>query len=305
MPGQPVEREIAGGQSHTYQISLTAGQFMRVVVEQKGIDLTLALAAPQGEGGKPIAEANLTRVDLESLSYEATVSGDYRFTIRALGAPTLKGTYQARLERREAATTQDRQRITAERLLGEGYPLYQRGQAQPATEKFEQALPLWREVGDQYWEAYTLTYLGYAGINLSRFEKAIDYFEQARAISRGLKDRGGEGNALNGLGGASRNLGRAEKAIEYFEQSVEIRRETGNRYGEASTLSNLGLAYGDLSRYEKAIERYERALQISREVKDRSLEGRILNGLGLAAAALSRYEKAIEYYEQALVTSRK
>ena len=184
VPGKPVEREIAGGQSHTYQISLTSGQFVRVVVEQKGIDLTLALAAPQREAAKPVAEANLTRVDLESLSYEATVSGDYRFTIRALGAATLSGTYQVILERKEAATAQDRQRITAERLLGEAYPLYQRGQAQPATEKFEQALPLWREVGDQYWEAYTLTYLGNAGINLSRFERAIDYFEQARAISR-------------------------------------------------------------------------------------------------------------------------
>ena len=29
VPGQPVEREIAGSQSHTYQISLTAGQFVR------------------------------------------------------------------------------------------------------------------------------------------------------------------------------------------------------------------------------------------------------------------------------------
>lgn len=25
-PGRPVERELAGGQSHTYQIALTAGQ---------------------------------------------------------------------------------------------------------------------------------------------------------------------------------------------------------------------------------------------------------------------------------------
>ena len=303
-PGRPVEREIAGGESHTYQLTLQAGQFVRVVVEQKGIDLMIALAAPQGGAGEPVAEVNLTRVDMESLSYEATAGGDYRFTIRALGAETLKGTYQARLERKEAATARDRRRITAERLLGEGYPLYQRGQGQPATEKFEQALPLWREINDQYWEAYTLTYLGNAGINLSRFEKAIDCFEQARVISRGLKDRGGEGNALNGLGAASRNLGRAEKAVEYFEQAAEIRRETGNRYGEASTLTNLGLAYGDLSRYEKAIECYEQALRISREVKDRSLEGRILNGLGLAADSLSRYEKAVEYYEQALVTSR-
>ncbi len=210
--GTPVEREIAGGHAHTYQVKLTAGQFLRVVVEQKGIDLTLALAA-QDEAAKPVAEVNLTRVDLESLSYEATVRGNYRFTIRALGAATLIGTYQARLELKEAATTQDKKRITAERLLGEGYPLYQRGQAQPAAEKLEQALPLWREVGDQYWEAYTLTYLGNAGTNLSRFEKAIDYFEQARVISRGLKDRGGEGNALNGLGNAWRNLGRAEKRL--------------------------------------------------------------------------------------------
>ena len=303
-PGQPVEREIAGGESHSYLIRLRAGQFIRVAVDQKGIDLTLALAAPQGEAGKPVAEANLTRVDMESLSYEATVSGDYRFTIRALGATTLSGAYQARLEQKDAATAQDRQRITAERLLGEGYPLYQRGQAQPATEKFEQALPLWREIGDQYWEAYTLTYLGNAGLNLSRLEKAIDYFEQARVLSRDLKDRGSEGNALNGLGTSFRLLGQAEKAIEYLKESVAIRRETKNRYGEGSTLGNLGLAYNDLSQHEKAIECYEQALQISREVKDRALETRALNGLGIASRELSRYEKAIDYYEQALATSR-
>ncbi|HYV04538.1 MAG TPA: CHAT domain-containing protein [Blastocatellia bacterium] len=302
--GKPVERAIAGGESHTYQIRLESGQFMRVLVDQKGIDLTLAFATPQGEAGKATAEVNLNRVDLESLSYEATIGGEYRLTVRALGAETLKGTYKASLEFRQAATAQDRQRISAERLLGEGYASYQRGQAQTATEKLEQALPLWREVGDQYWEAYALTYIGYAGIILSRSEQAIEYFEQARTIYRRLKDPGGDGNALNGLGTAWRLLGRAEKAIEYYEQSVQIRRETSNRYGEGSTLSNLGLAYGDLSRHEKAIEQYERALQIAREVKDRALEGRALNGLGLASSNLGHYEKSIEYYEQALTTSR-
>lgn len=143
-PGQSVEREIAGGESHTYQITLESGQFMRVLAEQKGIDLTLALATPQGEAGKSTVEVNLNRVDLESLSFEATVSGEYRLTVSALGTETLKGTYRASLEKRQAATAQDKQRITAERLLGEGYPLYQRGQAKTATEKLEQALPVWR-----------------------------------------------------------------------------------------------------------------------------------------------------------------
>src|SRR2546421_12091728 len=48
-PGQPVERELAGGQTHTYQIKLTAGQVFRVGVEQKGIDVALTLAGPDGK----------------------------------------------------------------------------------------------------------------------------------------------------------------------------------------------------------------------------------------------------------------
>ena len=67
-PGQSLEREIVGGQTHTYQITLTAGQFMRVVVEQKGIDVTLTLAGPDG---KQSAEVNLTNTGaMESLSAE-------------------------------------------------------------------------------------------------------------------------------------------------------------------------------------------------------------------------------------------
>jgi len=56
-PGQPVEREIAGGQMHSYQIKLVAGQFMRVVVEQKSIDVSLVLV---GSDGKPLLESDLT-----------------------------------------------------------------------------------------------------------------------------------------------------------------------------------------------------------------------------------------------------
>jgi hypothetical protein len=55
--GKPVEREITGGQSHTYQITLQAGQFSRLVVDQKAIDVALTRAAP--DGGR-LMEANLT-----------------------------------------------------------------------------------------------------------------------------------------------------------------------------------------------------------------------------------------------------
>ena len=42
-PGKPVERELAGGQSHSYSIALTAGQYLHVVVDQRGIDVVVTL----------------------------------------------------------------------------------------------------------------------------------------------------------------------------------------------------------------------------------------------------------------------
>src|SRR5215813_9172465 len=48
-PGKPVERELSGGQSHSYKITMISGQYLRVVVEQRGIDVAVALVAPDGK----------------------------------------------------------------------------------------------------------------------------------------------------------------------------------------------------------------------------------------------------------------
>src|SRR5262245_13328689 len=48
-PGKPVERELSGGQSHSYKISMTSGQYLRIVVSQQGIDALVALFTPDGK----------------------------------------------------------------------------------------------------------------------------------------------------------------------------------------------------------------------------------------------------------------
>ncbi|HMB28368.1 MAG TPA: hypothetical protein VKS99_09695, partial [Blastocatellia bacterium] len=47
--GKPVERELAGGQSHSYQLSLDAGQYVKLVIEQRGIDVMAQLSGPNGK----------------------------------------------------------------------------------------------------------------------------------------------------------------------------------------------------------------------------------------------------------------
>ena len=53
--GKPIERELSSGQSHVYEITLTAGQYLNAVVEQRGI--ARCAVAPAQE---PTAQANRT-----------------------------------------------------------------------------------------------------------------------------------------------------------------------------------------------------------------------------------------------------
>ena len=54
-PDHSIERELAGGQVHAYSFALTAGQYLRISVAQKGINVVVRLAGPDG---KPITEVN-------------------------------------------------------------------------------------------------------------------------------------------------------------------------------------------------------------------------------------------------------
>ncbi|MBA3634242.1 MAG: hypothetical protein H0W58_15740 [Acidobacteria bacterium] len=40
---KPVERELKGDEAHSYTLALKAGQFLNVVVKQKGVDVVVAL----------------------------------------------------------------------------------------------------------------------------------------------------------------------------------------------------------------------------------------------------------------------
>ena len=159
VPSQPIERELSGGESHTYQITLSAGQFVRFVLDQRAINCALILTAPDG---KQLAVVNLTRIgQLESLSMEVAASGSYRLTVRGGGGAGVHGSYRLDAAVKAAATAQDRQRIAAEALAMEAAgPSSRSKPKQQVIEKLEQALPLWRELGEQSSIAWSLLNIG-------------------------------------------------------------------------------------------------------------------------------------------------
>src|SRR5262249_53427429 len=58
--GKPIERELKGGEAHTYEIALATGQYLDVVVEQKGIDVVVRVIAPDGKPLKEVDSPNGT-----------------------------------------------------------------------------------------------------------------------------------------------------------------------------------------------------------------------------------------------------
>src|SRR5262245_10974272 len=105
-PGKAIKRELAGADSHTYQIRLSAGQFVKVVVEQQGIDVVAQLSGPSGER---IAEFDGERRSQgqELAPFVAETDGAYRLTVRPKQKSAPAGGYEIRIEELRDATGDD------------------------------------------------------------------------------------------------------------------------------------------------------------------------------------------------------
>ncbi len=57
-PGAPVEREMSGARRHLYQITLEAGQCLKIIAEQRGADISLTL---NDHDGKQLASVENNR----------------------------------------------------------------------------------------------------------------------------------------------------------------------------------------------------------------------------------------------------
>src|SRR5262249_42831228 len=96
-PGKPVERELSGGQSHSYKITLVSGQYLRIEVEQRGIDVAVALFTPDG---KKIGEVDDERatVRAETILAMAEAAGAYRIEARSPEKTAKTGRYEIKIK---------------------------------------------------------------------------------------------------------------------------------------------------------------------------------------------------------------
>jgi CHAT domain-containing protein/Flp pilus assembly protein TadD len=211
------------------------------------------------------------------------------------------------LAQQPATSQQDATREAAEQAFQEGVQLYQQGTAeslQQAITKFEEALPLYRAVGDSRSEAFTLGYIGYIYDALGEKQKALEFYNQSLPLSHATGDKAGEAVTLNNIGKVYSDLGQKQKALEFYNQSLPLSRATGDKAGEAVTLNNIGRVYDALGEKQKALEFYNQSLPIFRAMGYKAGEAATLFGIGRVYDALGEKQKALEFYNQSLPLSR-
>ena len=304
--GKPIERELAGDAAHSYRIVLATNQFLHLVVEQKGIDVVVALFAPDG---KKIAEVDSPngRQGPEPVSAIAEATGNFRLEVRSLDKEAPAGRYEVETKELRAATETDKHGIAAERLFQDGKRLWEE-QTKDSLErgllKFAEALPLFHAVNDNVRESDTELYIGQIYSALGETTKAIDSYLQALPLKRALGDHTLEAVVLISIGMAYERIGEKQRALEFYLQSLPISRATGDRRGEAAAFANIAGVYDSLSEAQKALDYYAQALLLERAIGYQKGEAGTLNSIGFVYSGLGEVEKALDYYNQALPLRR-
>jgi tetratricopeptide (TPR) repeat protein len=299
--GRPIERELSGGQSHSYRITMAAGQYLHLVVDQRGIDVVVVLLAPDGEKRSEVDSPNGT-AGPEVVSAIAEAAGVYRIEVRALGEAAGAGRYEIKIEELREANAKDRYRVDAGAVFREAEQLqYGNLEAKRGSiEKYHRALELYRRADDRRGEADTLNKIGLVYWSSGEMKKALENYNEALAIRRATGDRGGEAGVLNNIGAVYQGLGETQNALENYSQALPIIRAVGDRSNEAVILNNIGDVYQSSGEMQKALESYNQSLPISREVGDRNGEANTLNNIGHLYSSLGEIQKALEKHNEAL-----
>jgi CHAT domain-containing protein/Tfp pilus assembly protein PilF len=304
-PGKPIERELSGGQSHSYKITMTSGQYLQITVSQQGIDALVALFTPDGKKMGDVDSEQGT-VGAETISAISETAGAYRIEVRSAEKAAQTGRYGIKVEELREATAEDKYRVAAESVFREAGQL-EKGTLEAkrkSIEKYHGALELYRRAGDRSKEAVTLNNIGMVHWSLGEMRKALEKYNEALPIFQTLIDRRGEASTLNKIGIVHWSLGELRKALDGFNEALQLRRAVGDRREEADALNNIGMVHWSLGEMRKALEKHNEALPLRRAVGDRNGEAITLNNIGMVHWSFGEMQKALDKYNEAMTIRR-
>src|SRR5215813_271032 len=302
----PVERELKGGETHAYRVTLKQGQFLYALVEQNGIDVVVRVFSPDGKA-VAFADSPNDQWGTEPILLLAEAASDYRVEICSTNSRAPVGRYQIKIIALRESTPADRDHVRAQASLEEGRKLRTQQTApsrRAAIEKYKEALTLFQSAGDSYRQALTLLSIGLTSAQLNEFRTAQPYFNQTLTLAREIGDRRLQAATETFLGGMDDVLGNPNNALDHFNKALALSRASGNRSAEANALNNIGTIYNSMADWQRALDYYRQALPLHQALGNQRSEARALQNIGVAYQMLGEPADALQYYQEAALLNR-
>ena len=168
-----------------------------------------------------------------------------------------------------------------------------------ALVNYEKALRLFENSGALDFVAVTAFKLGTMHV-AENPELALKYLERSLTLSRAAKKVRNEANALSEIAIVYASQKRPEQAAKQHQKVLKFYETIGDHRGQAIALNNYGDFLLKLSQNQKALDTYSQALPLSDRVKDKSILTTTLYNLARAHKALGNYEAGLSFIEQSL-----
>lgn len=302
--GAVIERRFASSTPHLYRLRLEADHYVRLAVEQHGVDVELRLTGPDG---RTSVELDLSEGQLgnEDVAVVADQAGDCTLAVRPAGSHDT-GSYVLRVASLRQARPEDRRRANAYAWIASAEMLRNAQVAdglQRAGVFYRRALDEWRALGAEREAALTLRRWGRALIDQDQLRQALETFQEALSIERRSGDRRQQAHALNDLVPVAHRVGVSDVGAPAHD-ALRLARAESDRFAEADALHNLGLLTASSGDAEGALAYYDAELALWRALGTRRHEAAALHAQGRACTLLGRFDEAKDLFEQALSIRR-
>ncbi len=183
-------------------------------------------------------------------------------------------------------------RLRAKAAKAAGDLALDHGDYAAANELLEQALDLYRGLGDRWGVASCLTDLGHVAKCVRDDRRADDLFRASIELARDLEDRNVLATALLNYGDFLVSSGKFVQAEFACRESLTLHREVGDPLGAAACLFSLGLACLHQDRSQEALDLFRECLAVHLEFEYAVGIACSLEGIAAMAAAGGRMEDA-------------
>jgi CHAT domain-containing protein/Flp pilus assembly protein TadD len=261
---KPIERELAGGQSHSYQMALAAGQYVKLLIDQRGIDVVVKAFGPDGKQIKEF-DSEKRAQGQETVSWVTEEVGGYRLDVVAKQKGATAGRYEIQVVELRIATDNDRALHEAHELYTESVRLYNAGKYDEARPLVERVLEIRERVlGSEHSDvARTLNSLAYLYHLMGDYTRAEPFYQRAltilnKALGPGHPD---VASVLNNLAILYKTRGNYAKAEPLYLRALAIWEKTlGSEHPSVgNSLNNLANLYYDIGDDAKAEPLFQRA----------------------------------------------